>query len=173
MSIKSNLSFSIFIVSLFLLISSADFVNAQSAQWRGPNRDGIYPDTGLLKEWPEEGPEIVFTTEGIGKAYSSAVATPERIYVTGIIDTIEYLSCLDLAGNVLWQKPYGRCWIQTYPESRCTPTVDEDRVYVLTGMDNLVCFDATSGDEIWSVDVHEKYKSEWDMFGVSESLLNF
>jgi len=168
---KRMLSQSGLLVLLFLILTSVEIVSAQSAQWRGPNRDGIYPETSLLKEWSKEGPTVLFTTEGIGKAYSSAVATTERIYVTGIIDTTEYLSCLDLAGKVLWQKPYGRCWTQTYPESRCTPTVNEDRVYVLTGMDNLVCFNANSGETIWSVDIHENYKSEWDMFGVSESVL--
>lgn len=158
-------------VFIFLMIFSSDYLMAQVAQWRGPNRDGIYPDRGLLKEWPANGPSILFTTKGIGKGFSSAVATSDRIYVTGIVDTIEYLSCLDLAGNIMWQKPYGRCWNQTYPEARCTPTVDENRVYVLTGLDYLVCFDAQTGDEIWSEDIHEKYKSEWDMFGVSESIL--
>jgi len=46
---------------------------AQDVQWRGPNRDGIYPDTMLLKEWPEEGPEVLFATKGIGRGFSSAV----------------------------------------------------------------------------------------------------
>jgi len=156
--------------SLFFMLWANQTI-AQSAQWRGPNRDGIYPETGLLKEWPENGPDILFTTEGIGKGFSSAVATSEKIYVTGIIDTIEYISCLDLKGNILWQKPYGRSWNQSYPETRCTPTVDEDRVYVITGMDYLTCFNAQNGAEIWSVDIHEKYQSEWDMFGVSESIL--
>jgi len=163
--------FSLFVLLLIQFIFLNNTVMAQSAQWRGPNRDGIYLDTALIKQSPETGPEILFTTEKIGKGFSSAVATNEKIFVTGIKDTFEYLTCLDLKGNVLWQKPYGRSWNQTYPETRCTPTVDENRVYVLTGMDYLECLDAVSGEGLWSVDIHEKYQSEWDMFGVSESVL--
>ena len=159
----------LFLTGILLNISAG--LQAQNAQWRGLHRDGIYQETALLKIWPENGPDILFTTEGLGKGFSSPVATSERIYINGNIDTTEYLSCLDMAGNILWQKPYGRCWNQSYPEARCTPTVDNNRVYVITGMDRLVCFDALNGVELWSVDIHEKYKSEWDMFGVSESIL--
>ncbi|MCK5135932.1 MAG: PQQ-binding-like beta-propeller repeat protein [Bacteroidales bacterium] len=159
------------IVVLLFFFAHCGAVYAQDAQWRGPDRDGKFPDLLLLREWPEEGPELLFTTEGIGKGFSSAVATRDMIYVTGIKDTIEYVTAMDLEGNILWQKPFGRSWNQSFPESRCTPAVDGDRVYVLTGMDNMVCFNAKTGAEIWSVDIHEKYNSHWDMFGVSESLL--
>ena len=146
-------------------------VGAQDVQWRGPNRDGKYPDRMLLKEWPKDGPELLFTTEGLGRGFSSAVATADRIYVTGIQDSTEYLTAIDLEGDIVWQKPYGKAWNQSFPESRSTPTVEGNRVYVLTGMDNMVCFHANTGEKIWSVDLHETYKSQWDMFGVSESVL--
>ena len=158
-------------IILTLTILNVGIVMGQDAQWRGPNRDGIFPDTSLLKVWPAEGPEILFSTAGIGKGYSSTVATKDMIYATGTKDSTEYLTCLDFSGSILWQKPYGRCWINTFPEARCTPTVDGERIYVLSGMDNLVCFNSITGKEIWSVDIHEKYNSNWDMFGVSESLL--
>lgn len=156
---------------LLTLTFNLSNISAQDAQWRGPDRNGVFPDRNLLKSWPENGPEILFSTEGIGKGYSSAVATNNCIYATGIKDTLEYLSCLDHNGNILWQKSYGRCWNKSFPEARCTPTVDGDRVYVISGMDNMTCFNATNGNKIWSIDIHEKYNSSWDMFGVSESLL--
>lgn len=159
------------VLTVGVIIACLTTLNAQDAQWRGPNRDGHFPATGLLQAWPEEGPAVLFVTEGIGKGYSSAVATGEMIYVTGNIDTIEFLTAMDLKGNIKWQKPYGRAWNQSFPEARCTPTVDGDRVYVLTGMDMLVCFHALTGVEIWSVNIHESYDSHWDMFGVSESIL--
>lgn len=146
-------------------------VQGQEAQWNGPGRNGVFPDTLLLKEWPAEGPAMLFATPGIGKGFSSAVATRDRIYATGIKDTLEYLTCLDHTGKILWQNPYGRCWIKSYPEARCTPTVDGERVYVLSGLDNLVCFHAITGTVIWSVDIHKEYNSSWDMFGVSEAIL--
>lgn len=153
---------------VFLMFFTSE---AQVVQFRGPNRDGIFPATNLLKEWPETGPEVLFVTEGLGKTNSSTIATNRHIYTTGNIDTIEYLSCLDLQGNILWQKPYGPAWNKTFPEARCTPTLDGDRIYVLTGQDVLTCFNAENGEVIWQVDVHETYNSRWDMFGVSESLL--
>ena len=146
-------------------------LKAQDVQWRGPNRDGIYPDTMLLKEWPEEGPTVLFESKGIGRGFSSAVSTADRIYVTGIKDSLEYLTALDLEGNILWQKAIGPCWDQSIPESRSTPTVEDERVYVLTGKDLMACFHAESGDLLWSVDIHKEYASRWDMFGVSESVL--
>lgn len=144
---------------------------AQDAQWRGPDRNGIYPDTGLLKQWPEGGPELLFTAEGLGKGHGSAVAAAGRIYVCGLVDTLEYLSALDEHGTLLWQMAYGRSWDQSFPDARCTPLVSKGRVFVLSGRDMLACLDAESGETLWRADLHETYRSHWDMFGVSESLL--
>ena len=99
------------------------------------------------------------------------MATEAYIYLSGIKDSIEYLTAMDLKGKIRWQNPIGPAWNQSFPESRCTPTVDGDRVYVLTGMDLLVCFHALSGEQLWTVDIHQVYDSHWDMFGVSESIL--
>jgi len=160
-----------FKVSAVLIFSLSTMISAQDAQWRGPERNGIFPGTGFLDVWPEGGPEISFIAGDIGKGFSSAVATGNMIYVTGIKDSIEYLTALDLNGEMRWQNPFGPAWNQSFPESRCTPTVDGDRVYVLTGLDRLVCFHAISGEQLWEVDIHEVYDSHWDMFGVSESVL--
>ena len=123
-------------------------ISAQEVQWRGPNRDGIYHDSMLLHEWPEDGPKVLFVSRGIGRGFSSAVATDKQIFVTGILDGQEYLTAMDLQGNVQWQKPYGPAWDQSYPETRSTPTVEDGRVYVLTGKDNMACFQAGTGEMI-------------------------
>ena len=158
-------------IVLILIITSSISINAQNAQWRGPNRDGIFPDTSLLTEWPEGGPEVLFVTEGIGKGYSSTVATKDMIYATGIKDSTEFLTAMDQKGKILWQKSYGPCWNKSFPDARCTPTIEGDRIYVLSGMDNMVCFNSKTGKEIWKVDIHKEYNSSWDMFSVSESIL--
>ncbi|RLD98891.1 MAG: hypothetical protein DRJ13_10385, partial [Bacteroidetes bacterium] len=146
---------SILVLLVMVLLSTGFELRAQDVQWRGPNRDGIYPDTMLLKEWPEDGPEVLFLTKGIGRGFSSAVATSERIYVTGIKDSYEFLTAMDLQGNIIWQKSIGPCWDQSYPETRGTPTVEDDRVYLLSGKDQMVCFHAETGEIIWSVDIHK------------------
>lgn len=159
-----------FTVLIALLLFSSEIL-CQDAQWRGPERNGVFPDTNLLDSWPEEGPELLYVTDGLGRSFSSAVATKEAVFVTGLIDTLDVLSCLDHSGTILWQKPYGEGWDQSFPETRCTPLVDDNRVYVLSGKDNLVCFNTTTGDVVWEVNIHETYSSVWDMFGVSESPL--
>lgn len=157
----------------FCLILLAVFtfsLSAQDAQWRGPDRNGIYPDTGLLKVWPEDGPELLLTIEGIGKGYSSAVASDHLIFVSGLKDTLDMCMAYDFSGNLIWERSFGTAWNNSFPDSRSTPTVDHERIYVLSGLDNLVCLNAENGDEIWSVDLHKTYGSSWDMFGVSESV---
>ncbi|MCF8224329.1 MAG: PQQ-like beta-propeller repeat protein [Bacteroidales bacterium] len=159
------------IILVFFAVFLFVVCHSQEAQWRGPYRSGVFPDTGLLKTWPVNGPAISFQASGIGRGYSSAVATERHIFVTGMIDSLDMLSCLDLNGNIDWQRSFGRSWDQSIPDSRCTPLVDDGKVYVLSGKDNLVCFEAVTGDILWNVDIHERFKSHWDMFGVSESLL--
>jgi outer membrane protein assembly factor BamB len=162
--------FSYLIVAIIVVLFPLFQISAQDAQFCGPNRDAIFPDTGLLKVWPQDGPEVLFVTEGLGKGYSSAVISENVIYATGTKDSVEYLTAMELSGNILWQKAYGKSWDKSFPEARTTPTVEGKRVYVHTGLDVLSCF-TTEGELIWKVDLHKDYGSEWDMFGVSESPL--
>ena len=94
----------------------------QISQWRGDNRTGIYNDENLLEEWPESGPELLWSVNGIGEGYSSASVTEDAIYLTGLIDTIEYVTALDLGGKQLWQTEFGPGWITSFELSRSTPT---------------------------------------------------
>ncbi len=98
------------LVCLMIIFGLSYEVYGQMVQWRGPNRDGIYTDKLLLDEWSEDGPEVLFTADNIGRGFSSAVATKDMIYVTGIRDSTEFLSALDMEGNLLWQKPFGKAW---------------------------------------------------------------
>jgi len=101
---------------------------AQPVQWRGPQRDGKFQDTGLLKKWPDAGPQLLLKVEGIGKGYSSVIATDQFIFATGMIDTLDYLSCITNEGQIKWKVPYGRSWVKSFPETRSSPTIEGDRV---------------------------------------------
>ena len=82
-------------------------ITAQSAdwpQWQGPDRKGVSSETGLLKEWPEGGPKLLRSLEGIGKGYSSPSIANGFVYITGMEDNIEFLSAFDLEGNLKWRK---------------------------------------------------------------------
>ncbi len=144
---------------------------AQPTQWRGANRDGKFTDTGLLKKWPDAGPQLLLKVEGIGKGYSSVIATDKYLFATGMIDTLDYLSCITPEGQIKWKVPYGRSWTQSFPETRGSATVEGDRVYVISGTGQLVCLNVADGTILWKVNVDKEYKSEWHIWGVSESPL--
>jgi outer membrane protein assembly factor BamB len=146
-------------------------INAQNtAQWRGPDRDGIYPETGLLKSWPKEGPELLFSTSDIGKGYSSGVYSKGVFYVSGMKDTLDCLTAIGENGVIKWQVAYGLSWEDSFSDTRSTPTVEGDRIYVISGMGEIACIN-TAGDIVWKVDVDGIYKSKWHIWGVSESPL--
>lgn len=153
---------------LFLLFSSSEDIS----QWNGPARDGIYPETGLLKQWPEGGPELKLKIEGIGKGLSQPVIYKEVIYVTGLkTDSMDVISAYDMKGNLIWDRTYSPAWHRTYPESRGTPTIENDRIYLIGGMGVLVCLDAGNGNIIWKRKPHEEFKGKYMHWGIVESVL--
>lgn len=155
----------------FIFIVSIFSVNAQVTQWRGPNRDGHFSETGLLKSWPENGPELLFEVEKIGKGWSSPIWVDGTIYTTGMLDTLDYLTSIDMEGNINWQVSYGRSWNKSFPDTRSTPTVDGDRIYVQSGTGRLTCSNRETGTEIWAVDVDKDFETEYHIWGNSETPL--
>ena len=158
------------VLILFALIAIIPS-HAQIANWRGENRDGHFNEENLLKEWPEEGPELIMSVEGIGKGFSSAIVANNTIYITGKKDSLDYLSAIDMKGEIKWQVPFGLSWGKSYPVSRGSATVEDDRVYVISGRGVLACIHADTGKEMWSVDVDGEFEAVWSPFGVSESPL--
>ncbi|MEE4284974.1 MAG: PQQ-binding-like beta-propeller repeat protein [Mariniphaga sp.] len=156
---------------LFLLFS-VNLVSQEIVEFRGIQRTGHYNETGLLKEWPEEGPELLLKIEGIGKGFSQPVVADGKIFVTGIkIDETDVLSAYNLNGQLLWETDYGRSWIRSYSDSRCTPTYENGKLYVVSGTGQLSCVDAQSGEMVWQVDAIDKYNGEIHRHGDSESPL--
>ena len=144
----------------------------ETAQFRGLSRDGIYPEKGLLKKWPEAGPKLELQIAGIGKGYSQPIVYKGVIYNTGIKkDTMDVISAFDLKGNLLWDKVYGRAWANSFPDTRSTPTIQNDKVYLIGGMGTVCCLDAKNGNILWSQDAHNQFKGEYHKWGVAESVL--
>lgn len=144
---------------------------AQDAQWRGPDRDGRYPDTGLLKEWPDGGPDLILMKEDLGNGLSTPVLYEGMIFISGKRDSVDVITKLDMKGNIQWETVYGRVWERSYSESRSTPTIEDGRIYITGGMGGVVCLDAGSGEIIWKVDAHEEFEGEFGRWGMAESLL--
>src|SRR5262252_1534907 len=122
-------------------------------QWRGPNRDGVSKETGLLKTWPKDGPKLVWTFRKAGAGYSCPAIVGDRLYTMGAREGDEYLFCLDIkdpkAVQELWAVKLGPTF--TFKGNiwgdgpRATPTVDDGLVYGLGGQGELVCVDAKDG----------------------------
>ncbi|MCF8362083.1 MAG: PQQ-like beta-propeller repeat protein [Prolixibacteraceae bacterium] len=159
---------------IFLILIFASFVlYAQKTEWRGQNGTGIYNDTLLQKEWPESGPELIFTLNEIGNGWGSAVFDGTAYFVAGKKDTLDFLTKVDQQGNIVWQKPFGPSWGNSFPDARTTPVVDNERLYAISGSGTLVCLNKNSGDDIWKVDVDKKFNAIWHNWGVAETPLVF
>ncbi len=162
------------ISSLFALtfIFSIPFINAQTiSEWREENRTGVSSETGLLTSWPENGPDLVWMNLELPKGNSSVSFSSNTLFLTGTNEANDILVAIDSVGVIKWQTPYGRAWNESFPESRCTPTVEGDRVYVSSGLGDLACVDAITGAIIWSLKASETYKGTFGPWGIAESLL--
>jgi outer membrane protein assembly factor BamB len=141
-------------------------------EWRGPGRTGVYDkEKNLLKSWPPEGPELVWFNDAIPSGYASVTVYNDCIYTTGIRDEQDVVVALDNTGYILWETPYGRKWDSSYDQSRCTPTIVDDRIYVSSGLGDVACLDIDDGSIVWQENLNEKYEGPLGKFGISESLL--
>ncbi len=118
-----------YFLPVLLLLLSCSTSRTELSEWRGTDRMGIYPDKDLLKEWPEEGPEELWTIDSLGRGYGSPQFTEDRFYITGEVDGMAILYCFDLDGNKLWQSTLGKEWVSTYPGSRSAPTIVGELIY--------------------------------------------
>ena len=134
-----------------------------------------------MQEWPEEGPPLVWETDGAGRGYASFAIQNGRFYTLGdglstAEDEDEYLTCYDLAdGKQLWKSKTGPAWTsgsEDWQSSRSTPTLDGERVYVITPFGNLVCCQSANGQELWQKDFAKDFGGKkGDGWGYSESAL--
>jgi outer membrane protein assembly factor BamB len=140
-------------------------------RFHGPWGDNISRDTGLLKEWPAEGPPLDWTTEGIGNGYSSVSLAHGLIYTAGNIDDKTMISAIGLDGQLRWQVENGEAWTKSYPGTRGTPTIDGDRLYHQSPVGNLICVVAKTGEPVWAVNTLETFDAENIEWALAESLL--
>jgi outer membrane protein assembly factor BamB len=140
-------------------------------QWRGPQRNGLYAEKNLQTAWAINGPTLLWSAEKIGHGHGSPAITTDRLYITGEIDSMACLSAFDLKGTLLWKKEFGKEWVKSYRGSRSTPTVVENLLYVTSGLGNLACFDARSGERKWLVDMKKDLHGQLALHGHAEAPL--
>ncbi len=145
--------------------------------WRGANRDGISPDTGLLKSWPKDGPELLWTYENAGKGYSAPAIVGGRFYTLGARDGEAMIICLDAeSGEEIWavslgedpEKGYNTGW---GAGPRSAPSVSDGMVYALGMTGDLVCVSAEDGKKVWSKNLLDDFDGKTPSWGYSESPL--
>ena len=139
-------------------------------QWRGPDRSGCSAETGLLQSWPEGGPALLWCVEGLGKSHSSTAIAGGRIYAPGAVGTNGFLFCLDLDGQILWKTGYGPEGPGGAAYARSTPTVDGDRVYLMTAQGRVVCMGAAKGELLWELDTVQEFGAKVPQHGIAESV---
>lgn len=142
-------------------------------QYRGPNRDNISTETGLLDRWPDEGPTLVWTRTGFGEGYSAVSVAGDAIYTLGSRGNDEMLFAVDReSGNPKWAIRTGRNRDDgTGNGPRGTPTVDGELVYALGANGDLVCAKTADGDIVWKLNILEEFQGSNIVWGISESVL--
>lgn len=142
-------------------------------QWRGLERNGISPETGLLDTWPKGGPPQIWKTQGLGQGYSALAISQGRLFTQGQRGDHQFVLALDAAtGKKLWETPTGPAFPQNRGDGpRGTPTVDGDRLFAMAGEGTLSSLDARTGVILWKMNIAEKFGGRAPNWGYSESPL--
>lgn len=158
------------LAALLFSCSAADW-----PQWRGPHRDGICTETGLLQSWPAGGPPLTWTARGIGSGYTTVSVVGGRLFTMGEKDGSSYVHALQAQdGKIVWSTKVGKAGAPGwggFAGPRSTPTLDGDRLFALGQYGELVCLESSSGKEIWRKDFSKDFGGKLPEWGFSESPL--
>jgi outer membrane protein assembly factor BamB len=161
-----------------LIVVGAVSLSSQSAssdwpQWRGPDRNGLSKETGLLSQWPRSGPPVAWSAAMLGAGYGSIAVQGDRVYVQGMRNRQSVVSTLNRAdGKLVWVRILGPAGDNDRgPGPRGTPTIDGDRVYALSETGDLACLRAADGTVIWQRNILKEFRGENPYWLLSESPL--
>jgi outer membrane protein assembly factor BamB len=142
-------------------------------QWRGPQRNGISHESGLLKQWPAEGPKLLWQVNDIGDGYSTPAVVGTRIYLMSNRgmenEFVQALSTED--GKPIWTTRVGNVGNVMYAKARSTPTVDGDFIYALSSDGDLACLEASSGKIRWQKSIQKEFGGKPGFWDYAESPL--
>jgi outer membrane protein assembly factor BamB len=159
------------IILLCLLLLSIGAIQAQDViQWRG-DRTGIYKETGLLKSWAADGPQMLWHYDGLGEGHSSVAISVDKIYLTGMTEGRGYIYAFDLNGKLLSKKEYGGEWDESFNGTRGTITANEGKLYLISGRGDIICFDESNLNVVWKKNIMTDFDSENIRWGICESPL--
>ncbi|HYP26485.1 MAG TPA: PQQ-binding-like beta-propeller repeat protein [Blastocatellia bacterium] len=145
-------------------------------QWRGPERNGVSQESGLLKQWPAEGPKLLWQVNDIGDGYSTPAVVGTRIYLMSNRgmenEFVQALSTQD--GKPVWTTRVGNVGSPKdflYAKARSTPTVDGDFIYALGSDGDLACLETRTGKIRWQKSIRKEFGGEPGIWAYSESPL--
>ncbi len=146
-------------------------------QWRGPQRNGMSEETGLLKEWPKEGPKLLWKISDIGSGYAAPAIAGERVYILGNEgmenESVEALAVAD--GKRVWSTRLGKVGNPNqnpnFPAARSTPTVARDVIVALGSDGDLVCVETANGKEKWRKNLRTDFGGKPGEWAYAESPL--
>ena len=143
-------------------------------QWRGPNRDGVSLETGLLQQWPPAGPPRLWLRDDVGSGFSAPAAVGDRLYLLANDDLeSEYLRALSaIDGRTIWSVRLGRVGpngAPPHPGARSTPTVAGEWIYALGSDGDLVCVDRDDGAVRWRVNLRTQFDGRPGSWAYAES----
>ncbi|HJN13713.1 MAG: PQQ-binding-like beta-propeller repeat protein [Pirellulaceae bacterium] len=153
------------------LCTNSPLLAADAPFWprfHGPKGDNISTDTGLLTEWPERGPRLLWTAHPLGKGYAGVTIANGLIYTAGDIGDHNVITALDMNGQIQWQFNNGSSWTRG---AQGTPTVDDNRLYHENAHEEVVCLDAKTGKKTWGLNLASKFGGRKGGYGRAESLL--
>jgi outer membrane protein assembly factor BamB len=167
----------LFLLPFSFLFSTALLHANDWPQWRGPNRDGISAEKGLLKEWPKDGPKLAWQVKDIGAGFSTPSVVGDRLYLLGNTgldnEFVEALSAKD--GKKIWSKTIGKVGNPdqqpSYPAARSTPTIDGDSLYALGSDGDLVSLEAAAGKLHWKKNLRTDFGGVAGKWAYAESPL--
>lgn len=142
-------------------------------QWRGPDRNGLSGETGLLGQWPGSGPPREWSITNLGAGYGSVAIQGDRIYAQMVVGRQSAVASLDRSnGRLVWSRALGRTGRNGEGHGpRGTPTVDGDRLYVLTENGDLACLATGDGSIIWQRNILSDFSGRNISWMISESPL--
>ena len=165
-------------VAAVLTLVAAATLEAQAPssdwpQWRGPDRNGVSRETGLLQEWPRTGPRVAWTASQLGEGFGSVAAAGDRVFVQGARARQSVISSLDrTTGKLVWSAPIGPSRTNDRGSGpRSTPTVDGDRLFVLTENGDLASMQGADGTVVWRRNILQEFGGRNIGWLISESPL--
>ena len=163
------------ILAVAVSLGGVALAAADWPQWQGPDRTRMSRETGLLTEWSAGGPRMIWTANNLGNGYGSMAVAGDRVFLQGARAQNSFVIALDRAdGKEVWAKPIGP--IETRMRTpqgagpRGTPTVDGDRLYVLTENGDLACL-KTDGSAVWQLNILKEFGGSQLQWMISESPL--